>query len=164
MELKEYLDTIESKLISNFDIERDYILNNIDYDLFAKFYMRNERYFLTKKAVIYAMEANEFCLIKYFDSFTEADLHSFTQGLIDSKDTLINLDDDHMSSIITGVIVLKDRPLEEIAKAVEKFKYYKSFAFGLKGWVDIRLLLVTMNQKYIVTNKKGREVQELYSI
>ncbi|MCK9444468.1 MAG: hypothetical protein M0Q14_08075 [Tissierellaceae bacterium] len=164
MELKEYLDLIETKLISNFDIERNYSFNNVKYDLFAKFYMRNERYFLTKKAVIYAMEANEFCFVKYFDNFNELDFQNFTKELIDSKDVLINLDDDHMSTIITGVIVLKDKPTDEIAKTIEKFKYYKSFAFGLKGWVDIRLVLVAMNQKYIVTNKKGKEVKDVYSI
>ena len=52
----------------------------------------------------------------------------------------------------------------EIIDAIKKFKYHKGFAFGFKGWVDIRLILVTMDDEYIVTNKKGKEVREVYSI
>ena len=72
--------------------------------------------------------------------------------------------EEHMSSIITGVIALDNKPSTDIIDAIKKFKYHKGFAFGFKGWVDIRLILVTMDDKNIVTNKKGKEVIQVYKV
>ncbi len=164
MEFSQYLDQLEKKLTSSFDLERDYILDDYSFDLFARYLLRNEKYILLKQAKIYAIENNEYSFVKYFDSIDLSQLEEFTTSLIKSIDFLVQPSEEHMSSIITGVIVLQDNPNPELVKAVKKFKYHKGFAFGLKGWVDIRLLLVTMNQDYIVTNKKGKEVSKVYSI
>lgn len=164
MEFSEYLDSIELKLAESFDIERDYGINGFKYDLFAEHHMRTEQYIITKKTVINSIETNEFCFIKYFDHIDEREVETFTGSIIDAIDKVINFDDGHMSSIMTAVIVVEDKPNAAIIKMIEKYKYQKGFAFGFKGWVDIRLLLVTMKDKYIVSNKKGKEVMEVYSI
>jgi len=164
MDYKEYLDNIERKLKSYFDIERDYDFNGYPLDLYAKFHFRNERYILSKKLVIYAIENNEYIFIKYFDGIDGTCLKEFIDLLIKSIDEVVKPDENHMSSVITGVLVTKYKPNEEIVDAIRKFKYHKGFAFGFRGWVDIRLVLVTMKDEYIVTNKKGKEVREVYSI
>ena len=86
------------------------------------------------------------------------------ESLIEILDILVEPNGEHMSSVITGVIVLENKPNMDIIDSVKKFKYHKGFAFGFKGWADIRLILVAMNDKYIVTNKKGKEVRKVYSI
>lgn len=164
MEFEDYLKNIEKKLQNNFDIKRNYIIDDYKYDFFAEYHLRNERYILTKKTVIDAMEVNEYCFIKYFNSINQYDLQSFIESLIKNIDILVTISRDHMSSIITGIIVLDNRPSDEIINNIRKFKYHKGFAFGFKGWVDIRLILVTMNEQYIVSNKKGKEVCKVYSI
>lgn len=156
MNLTEYLDNIEKKLQRSFDIQRDYIINDYDYDLFAEYHIRAERYILVKKAVIDAMETNEYCLIKYFNNIDQSILQGFINSLVDAIDVVVDVNDGHMASIITGVMVLENKPSNVIIEIIEKFKYHKGFAFGFKGWVDIRLILVAMNEKHIVTNKKER--------
>ena len=164
MDYQTYLDNIENKLKAYFDIYRNYSIKGYEYDLFAKYHMKTERYILVKKAVIYAMENNEYCLIKHIDHIDEHKLNAFTSSLIEAIDELIKLDENHMSSIITGVLVTDNRPSDDVIRQVKKFKYHKGFAFGLRGWVDIRLIMVTMADNYIVTNKKGKEVRKVYSI
>lgn len=164
MQFLEYLDYIEEKLKANFDIKRNYVIDDYKYDFFAEYHLRSERYILLKKAVIAAMECNEYCLIKHFSNIKESDIQIFTDSLIKAIEVLVNLDEGHMSSIITGVIVSEDKPDDDILKIIQKFKFHKGFLFGYKGWVDIRLILVTMNEKYIVTNKKGKEVLKVYGI
>ena len=164
MKLKEYLDNIETKLQRSFDIERDFMLNGYEYDMFAKFYSRTERYIITRKTVIDAVETNEYCFIKYFTKIDENHLQKFIDLLSQSIDSIINFDDGHMSSIMTGVIILDNKASDDIIEKIEKYKFHKGYAFGFKGWVDIRLLLVAMNQNYIVANKKGKEVLEVYKI
>lgn len=164
MELSEYLKNIQNKLQGNFDLERDFTINDFEYDLYAKYNLRNERYVLTKKATIYAIENNEYSLIKYYEDLNKKSIEIYIDTLIKSIDKLINPSKEHMSSIITGVILLNNIPDNEIVDIVEKFKYQKGFAFGFKGWVDIRLLLVSLNEEFIISNKKGKEVREVYSI
>ncbi|HEY8363523.1 MAG TPA: hypothetical protein VIK77_11745 [Tissierellaceae bacterium] len=164
MEYKEYLDNIEKKLQRYFDIERDCTFNGYPLDLFAKFHFRNERYVLSKKFVVYAYENHEYIFIRRFDEINEIHLKEFTDFLINSIDDVIEPDENHMSSVVTGVMVTDTKPSEEILETIKKFKYQKGFAFGFRGWVDIRLILVSINNNYIITNKKGKEVREVYSI
>ena len=44
MDYQTYLDNIEKKLKAYFDIYRDYSINGYEYDLFAKYHLRMERY------------------------------------------------------------------------------------------------------------------------
>lgn len=164
MKLEEYINKVKSKLQNSFDLKRDFMINGYKCDLFAEYHLRTERYILTRKTVIDAVEANEYCLIKHFAKVDKDEIQKYIDLLIQSIDSLINFDDGHMSSIITGVIILDKKPSTDIIERIEKFKFHKGFALGFRGWVDIRLLLVTMNEGYIVANKKGREVLEVYSI
>lgn len=165
MEYTQYLNTIEERLQSSFDIKKNYNINNLKYDLFAEYHLRNEKYLLVKKALVYAFENNEYCLMKYYDQFNIDDYNSFIDTLKNSVETIVQPSSDHMSSIITGVIVIEKIPevnIEYIKKTVEQFKYNKGFAFGFKGWADIRLILVSLNEGLIATNKKGKEVASVY--
>lgn len=164
MNLSQYLDNIQKKLQYSFDIERNYVINNYKYDLFGKYLLRNERYVLVKKATIYAIENNEYCLIKYFDELDKNNLQEFIESLKKAVDVIVKPSNDHMSSIITGVIVTDNRTEFDLEKIIERFKFQKGFAFGFKGWADIRLVLVTLNEKFVITNKKGKEVSKVYSI
>ncbi len=167
MEFAQYLDNIEYKLQNSFDITRNYILNNYTYDLFARYYLRNEKYILVKKATVYAFENNEYCLMKYYKEFNADNYDTFTKSLINSIESIVKPSNEHMSSIITGVVVtdrIHQDNLEHIRKKIEQFKYNKGFAFGFKGWADIRLILVSLNEGLIATNKKGKEVSSIYNI
>lgn len=166
MEAFQYLDNIQKKLENSFNISRDLNINNITYDLFAEYHLRNEKYLMVKKAVVYAFENNEYCLIKYYKEFNVDDYKIFADSLINSIESIVNPSKEHMSSIITGVILtekIQDEDLKNIRKKVEQFKYNKGFAFGFKGWADIRLILVSLNEGLIAANKKGKEVSKVYN-
>ena len=91
-------------------------------------------------------------------------MKEYIEFLVNSISDIVKPDENHMSSAITGVLVTDNKPSDDVIRQVKKFKYHKGFAFGLRGWVDIRLIMVTMADKYIVTNKKGKEVKKVYSI
>lgn len=166
MDFAQYIEMVENKLKSSFDISRNYIINDVQYDLYAEFRLRNEKYVAVKNAVIYAFENNEYCLVKYFNQLNMADYKNLTNSLIQSVESIVNPSNEHMSTIITGVIVTDNIPeddLEFIIEEVRKFKFSKSFALGFKGWADIRLMLVLLDEGLISTNKKGKEVSKVYS-
>ncbi len=157
-----YIDNLAEKLSAYFDVERDWSMGKIDCEIYARSFIKNEKYFLTKKAKVYSYENYEHCLVKYFDRLEMGVLDSFLKGLEYAREELVIPDEEHMSSIITGVIVVANRPEPELIKAIEGYKYHKSFAFGFKGWVDIRLILVHPQSGEITTNKKGKEAAKFY--
>lgn len=165
MEFCQYLDLIEEKLIGSFDIKRNYSINNLNYDMYAEYHLRNEKYVLVKKAIVYAFENNEYSLIKYCENINKDYLQEIINTLTDSVELIVKPNREHMSSTITLTIVtdniFNDR--DEITKIISRFNYNKGFAFGFKGWADIRLVLVSLNEGLIATNKKGKEVIEVYS-
>lgn len=167
MDFKEYADIIERKLQRSFDILRDRSVGGTRYDLYAEFHLRNERFVLSKKAVIYAFENNEYCLVRYFPELRAGDASGFAAGLVEAAEELIKPDGEHMSSVVTGVIVFGEadaKAVTDSAEAVRRFSHHRSFALGFKGWVDIRLLLVSLKEGVIAANKKGEQVSKVYGI
>ena len=167
MQLGEYLDNIEKKLIRSFDITRGYSLDGVNYDMFAEYHLRNEKYVLSKKAVIYAIESNEYCFLKRFELLDRASVRSFTDGIIRSIDEIVKPDTNHMCSMVTGVMILdgdQETGLDDAMAEVRRFRYHKSFSLGFKGWVDIRLLIVSLKGGVIAANKQGKGVSKVYGL
>lgn len=162
MEFKKYKDSIKKRLSKNFDITEDYRYNDLTFDMYAKYNLRNERYMVMKSATIYAFENNEHCFLKYFDSLDLFSLDRFIDVLKDLVQFHVKPDEEHMSSMITGIILTKGQIAQEILDKVKKFKYHKGFAFGLKGWVDIRLVLVCVGDEKVFTSKKAKKVGKFY--
>jgi len=167
MIFENYLSDIEDKLRSNFDLHREYELNGYFLDLFAEFHVRSERYVFTKAAKIYGMESNEYCILKKIDNLNNNAFDDYVNKLIQSVDILVKPHQEHMSTMITGVIVCagSSKNIEaSVIEKIKKFKYHKGFSFGFKGWVDIRIILVCLDDKFTIASKRGEEVRKVYSI
>ncbi len=164
MDFNSYLENIEKKLQGYFDLEKNFLYKEINFELYAKFFTRSERYILTKKAKIFGIESNEHCFVKNYTELDKEKLQEFIQLLKSACVDFVAPHEEHMSSIVTGVLVLDQSCEKDLINIVEKFKYQKSFALGLKGWADIRIILVFLDKGEVFTNKKGREVKEVYKV
>ncbi len=163
MELTAYLDLIQDRLAAYFDIEKPFEYQRETLDLYAKSDMRNERYFASKKIKVYAIENKEHVFVKHVQSFSHKALDDFWQMLVKAADELPEPHEEHMSTIINGVLVTQHPVEPEAQKTIQQMKHEKSFMFGLKGWVYIRLVAVDLHEETLVHNKRGKEVKELYS-
>jgi len=167
MELNQYLNNIEKKLIRSFDIKRDCIIAGVQYDMCAEYHLRNEKYVLVKSAVVYAFENNEYCMVKHFEQLDKYLCKEFIENLVKSVDIVVQPDSNHMSSMITGIIVT-DEIFEmdgyEISQTVKRFKFNKQFAFGFKGWADIRLILVSLKGGVIATNGRAKQISNVFDL
>ncbi len=164
MSTESYLNLLEARLAKYFDIEKNVKSRNMEIQLFARSFIRNERYIASKKLAVYAYENNEYCFIKSYENIFTKEFEQFTDFLKNAVVDYVTPHEEHMSSVITGIMILEKEPGEEMRKQLQNFKYHKSFAFGFKGWVDIRLVLVVLDKGEVITNKKGREVQEFYKV
>ncbi len=154
--MQDYRGFLKEGLERYFDISEDYNLGQEKFELFATFNQRDARYMLLKDVEVYAMKSNEYILHKKINRPLEiSDIEWLRSFLDDNLDNIIQRDDEHMSSVVT-VIFEGPMPNKNIQKKLSKFKYYKSFAFGLKGWMNTKVMLVDPISKNGITNKLGK--------
>ncbi|SDY52064.1 hypothetical protein [Tindallia californiensis] len=158
-----YLELIENRLYNYFDIEREYEYQQKTFNLYAQSKIRSERYFASKKLKVYAMENHEHVFLHKTEQLTGNELDHFWRILVKATEEKVSPHNEHMSTIITGVIVSEREPDAIVLEQLQKAKHNKSFALGFKGWVYIRLLLVNADTGSVYFNKRGKEVKEVYS-
>lgn len=153
---KNYLSELRKKYQRNFDIEENTLLTNMPVDLFAKSHVRNESYFGSKGITIYAFENNEYCYAKYQDEILIQDIEQFAENLKEEIDKKVIVHEEHMSSTFTGILITNKILHPEIIRYITQYSYQKSYWFGLKGWSDVRFILVELDtgQVYTVARQK----------
>ncbi|MET3617305.1 hypothetical protein ABID14_000934 [Peptoniphilus olsenii] len=165
MDKELYFNRLKENLSIYYDLDESLSSEYGSIDLYAKYFEKNDRYILSKKSVIYSQEAFEHIFCKYFENITLEYVKDFTNFLETNITNFVKPNDDHMSSIIRGVIVTNEEPSDEIINFIKKYKYYKSFLFGFKGWVNIGLNLVDINNRdNFYHNKVGKNGRDYFKI
>lgn len=164
MEVIGYLENISERLSRYFDINQNFLYRDMEYQLQAKSFIRNEKYLGSKKLTLYAYENNEHCLVKHYQNMDSGGLRCFLDNLKAYTIENVKPHDEHMLSIVNGVILMEEFDNAEIQREIENYKFYKSFSFGLQGWVYQRVLLVNLGSGEVITNRRGREVAKFYKI
>lgn len=163
MNTNTYYAAIKEKLSANYDVYDAFLLGDMPTDLYAHFYARNEKYIATKSATIYAFENNEHTFLKHFEKLTFHDIHAFEEALKSSIPELVDPHSEHMSSRLSGVMVTNHPLSREVVDYVQSFKYQKTFWFGLRGWVDICLIIVNLSDHSVIASKKAKKMAPHFS-
>jgi len=156
MNVCDYFDILEKKHKAYFDVYRNHKIEDICFDLYAEFHMKNQRYFLS--ATLDAYEVHEYRFIKSFREINLGGIRDYAGWLQSRAPIYAKPDAEHMSTSLTGVVVTEGSFSEEALKFIKNYRYTKYFALGIKGWCDIRLLGVDMATNRVVANNKGKEV------
>jgi hypothetical protein len=163
VKLEEYLKTLQARYQAYFDTSTDYTILGRTLDLYARSHQRCEKFLLSRKATLGAWETNEYCLVEGHSAKIYAPkVQDFTTFLVGAADELVKPHKEHMSSIVSGILV-SERGLEpEAIRIGERFKHERSFWFGLRGWCSVRLLLVDLSSSQVYASRKGKEVMKSY--
>ncbi|MEA2021324.1 MAG: hypothetical protein U9N08_02495 [Candidatus Caldatribacteriota bacterium] len=160
-----YLNDLEERYKYYYEVERDKEISGVKVDIFAKSSTEHFRQVLTKKIKIDQHYNKEYAMVKALPGMGEKnEVEEFTQFLISSINTLSPPSVDTMSTMLNGVLVATSGFSEEAVNFAKKFKFSKSFLLGIKGWCDIRLILVDLKEKKLYSNQRGKEVLSAYKI
>ncbi|MFD3158505.1 hypothetical protein ACFIJ5_16890 [Haloimpatiens sp. FM7330] len=153
----EYMNKFSEKLKSYFDIEYDKKIFDRKFNMFAKFNQRTSRYLILKKAEFYAFQNNEYIFYEnIYENIDRSHILHIKNFLDENVEKIININKEHMCSILTFILCGNIDLDDDTKKAIKRFKYYKSFAFGFKGWVNVKLIFINPETNDIYTNKFGR--------
>jgi len=163
--LESYLKDLEERYKYYYEVERDKEISGVKVDIFAKSSTEHFRQVLTKNIKIAKHYTKEYAVVKAEKRFGDKnEVEKFSKFLKSLVNELVNPSVDIMSTIINGVLVSTSGFSEEAVSFVKKFKFSKSFLLGIKGWCDIRLILIDLKGQKLYSNKKGKEVLSAYKI
>ena len=161
-----YLVQLEGKLKNQYDLERNTSFHGAAFDLQATFRIRNERYIVSKKAVVYAVEAAEYHFIRITTALPSWDEISALLNLFEAHYTdLVTMHEDHMNSIIQLTFIVEDIPADKsYRQKVQKLNKQISSFLGLKGWVDFGVMFYSVTKQDFLANRIGKKMLDAYSI
>ncbi len=120
------------------------------------FNMHSEKYFLTKKASLWAVNSFEHVYIFNVpnltaDIYKECTEYAHIRGM-----GKIIPGPEHMCSYITTVFICDSADASAISR-LRRCRIHKDFRFSLYGWMDMHTAAVIVNDGKVVTNFSGRD-------
>lgn len=162
--LEEYLENLEKRYRAHYNVERNKEVAGKELDIYANSVIEHFRHVFTKKIQIDHYQEREIILVKGLKEYIHLkDIETFSHLLIAATKELVTPSFEVMSHIINGIVVSPKGFSEEAIKVAQRFKYGRTFCLGIKGWCDIRLLLIDIKNNNIYCNAKGREIMNVYS-
>ena len=157
----EYLQQLKSMYRSYFDLQENKEIAGRNFDLYAFSHIQNEKYFASKKIKIWEYAKYEHCLIKNITSKSN-ELIPDKNFLNKTIDELVELHRNHKQSYITIVNISEKSLSNKEIEKIQNFSFSKSFLLGFRGWCDIRLITVDLQNNKVYVNKKAQKVKDNY--
>ena len=142
-----------------FDVERNHGFAGRTFPGYAEFHSTASRYVLVKRAKLWEASAHEYLFFCETPHLAVDELQSLVAFMTSDGLAKVQLAPDHMSSYIS-LVVVTDAADEEALRLVKHTRFRKNFAFGLKGWADLRLAVVDLGLGQVITNSQGKALRE----
>ncbi len=160
MNEKSFLDSLEKLLVSNFEVARNVKIENLECDLFAKYFDTKVRTFITAQDVIDRYENFEYFVVQFFP---EPDLQK-VEAFMKDVETYLQMNtfpnEYHMSTKF-NVILVFNKGTNQIIHFVKKYRFRKVYKFYLHGWSEIKLVAVFSDENKIYQNKDAKDLRKL---
>lgn len=156
------MEVIERLLAAHeawFDVERDHRFGGRTFPGYAEFHSSASQYVLVKRAKLWEASSHEYLFFWPTSRLDEAELNDLLHFMTHEALAKVQLTPDHMSSYLS-LVVVADAMDDEAARRVRKARFRKNFAFGLKGWADLRVAAVDLSARRVWANTQGKPLVE----
>ena len=158
---QEYIDLLYYLYRANFDIQGEKKIAGKSFDYYAFCEIANEKFMGHKSVKIYSYNDYEHCMV---DNQRTLDLSFINKDFFDkSINQLIENKRNHHQSYLTFILLVEGGVNEKEVSKIENIKLSKSFWFGIRGWVDLRLVVVDLDENSVYANNEGRDVMDNYN-
>lgn len=157
VDLSDSLDRILRSYECYFDIDREFRIFDWTVPAFARFYQKNERYVLTKRAKLWGTEAYEYLFFFCEKNLTLQRWEEIRELLVRSESALVKPHSEHMYSYVSAVILCGSMD-PAARKAIGSFRFQKSYRFSFFGWMTARVAAVCLTDGQTVCNQSGKDI------
>lgn len=155
--MKIYQDEFKERFSRYFDVEENIEIGNQKFGLKGTYNQRSAKYMAVKTAEIYAFQSNEYIFLKCIkEELTEVFFSNLKTWIAKYVDEIVEVNEEHMESTLTFIFE-NDRPLTiEEERRLKKFKFYKSYRLGFRGWVNVKVFYIHPESNLIYANRRGK--------
>lgn len=169
MEVASYFNRVRKYYQSSFDFTTPFSYQNREYTALAAYHAHVDKYVLVKKAQLWSVNSNEYCLFQtYDDVFSSTDFNDLTHILVDYMEPeLVRKGEpvpekDHMYTYLTIVILCQKEVPKDMIKLVKHYNFTKYYKMYARGYSEAHIILADMACKKVYTNRAGYEMKKLY--
>lgn len=159
MDVNTYLDRLLTKYSNSFDIYMPYKINQKTYPAYGCFYSHNEKYVLVQEANMWTADSFEHMLFMTVEN-ADDDALAEAMELIEChmEEKLVRKgakvpEKNHMSSLLTVIIICKDYVSEDIVKLVKSYSFDKGYNFHFRGYSKGRIAIISMEDEMVYLSK-----------
>lgn len=112
----------------------------------AAFHQRGEGYILSKRATLWAAESHEHLFVYILPHLDMSRWRAIHEDGLTRGRGQIRPHDEHMVSYVSLLVLCRTLDAE-VAHAVRRTRYSKSFWWGLRGWMRLRACVVAVPER-----------------
>lgn len=166
---QEFMEKLLVSYQSAFDITRPYDVNGDRFDAYAAFNVTSAKYVLVKKAELWRANCFEHTFFACRPTLTAEDLRRFREDIVTFIEPQLVRGGEactaehHMYTYITGIFICEDGISDEVKKEVKKFKYFKNYRLGFRGYSQVRLLVFDRKNHRVSGNQAAKDLVKGYT-
>ena len=122
-------------------------------------YSRSEKYVLSKKAKLWAIEINDYLYLFSMPRLEKNQAEECVTFSIEDALPRVKPHKEHMYSFITAVFVA-DEAEKDALKFIRWRRFVKSYKLGLQGSSPLKTAALDIGKEKIITNNMGRDLRK----
>lgn len=163
-----YLDRLLLKYSNTFNIYKPFRMGERQYSAYGYFFSHNEKYVLVQEANMWSADSYEHILFWEEEEITEERIKEAEEIIRNEMESeLVRKGEklpekNHMSSLLT-IVMLGQKPLtKEAAKRIGKFRFDKGYQFNMRGYSRGRIIVATMEDREVVASPDIKGSRKLF--
>ncbi len=163
-----YLDRLLLKYSNTFNIYKPFRIGARQYPAYGYFFSHNEKYILVQEANMWSADSYEHILFWEKEEITVDDIKEAEDIIRNDMETILVRkgeslpEKNHMSSLLT-IVMLGQKPLsKEAAKRIGKFRFDKGYQFNMRGYCRGRIIAATMEDREVVASPDIKSSRKLF--
>lgn len=137
------------------NIERDVVTDKGTFSATADFFVRDENYAFSKKAVLSAFEQYEYAYFQLVDHLDEDGAKDLLERTLAHGMSRIRPHKEHKSSYVT-LVILANTITPEAKKLIQKTRFQKNFRLSLHGWMEYHIAAMECSTQSFLSNPGGK--------
>ena len=142
-----------------FDVQREYEYAGRFFQGYGEFHSHGQKYVLVKRATLWEVDAHEhvfLAAVEHLDLPWLADAVAFMKEHALAK---VDPQPNHMCTNLT-LVVVADQADDDAWRLLRKTRFRKNFAWGFRGWSDLRLAAIDLSGDRVATNAAGKPLAD----
>ncbi|WP_195893027.1 hypothetical protein [Halopiger djelfimassiliensis] len=150
----EYVDRVSTRLMYNYDLEKDYDVGNERFTLYGRMDIVNRKHFLHPSISIAEHESTEHLFVTHVPRVDDRTLDRYLDLGRELADEWIEPDEEHFCTEFTFVLLAPSIP-EAVRSRVTRFAERTLLSYGYHGHYELNVVVVTPEREEAVASENA---------